>query len=299
MNHTINGLLVLDKPAGITSRDAVDRAMKWFPPRTKIGHTGTLDPLATGVLVLCLGRATRLAEFVQAMDKAYRATLVLGARSDTDDADGTITSNPEARPVDPSAIEAALAGFIGTIEQTPPDYSAVKIAGRRAHALARQGQALSIVPRPVNVYGINVMKFAWPEIRLEIACGRGTYIRSLARDLGERLGVGAYVSELRRTRIGPFTAEDALPLTASAQEALGRLRPPADAVGQLPRVAIDDAHVGRFCHGQAVFCPAEFAKDAGALCGVFTARGELIGVGSWRGDGTIQPVKIVTAEIAG
>src|SRR3954453_7091135 len=137
---SLHGLLVLDKPPGLTSREAVDRAAKWFPRKTRIGHAGTLDPLATGVLVLAVGQATRLIEYVQAMPKAYRTRIRLGATSDTDDADGTVTQNPAATSVDEAAVRAALAGFVGEVEQVPPAYSAVRVEGRRAHALARRGQ---------------------------------------------------------------------------------------------------------------------------------------------------------------
>lgn len=294
--HAINGLLVLDKPTGITSREAVNRAMRWFPRRTKIGHTGTLDPLATGVLVLCLGRATRLAEFVQDMDKSYRSTFVLGARSDTDDADGTIELNPAARPVDRESIETALAGFVGAIEQTPPSYSAVKVAGRRAHDLARKGQAPTLAPRTIHMYGIDIVGFAWPELQLEISCGKGTYIRSLGRDLGECLGVGAYVSELRRTRIGPYASDAAVQLTASSEEAMARLRPAADAVAHLPRVVLDDAAVEAFCHGQPVARPGELLPNAEGLCGVFNAAGDLIGIGNQDSEGLMRPEKVMVAS---
>ena len=138
-----DGLLVLDKPGGVTSRDAVDRALHWFPRGTRVGHTGTLDPLATGVLVLCLGAATRLAEYVQRMSKTYRAGVRLGARSDTDDADGAVTAVDGAAP-DAAALAAALAGFVGAIDQTPPAFSAAKVAGRRAYDLARQGQEVDL-----------------------------------------------------------------------------------------------------------------------------------------------------------
>src|SRR5262245_64141974 len=146
-----DGLLVLDKPHGVTSRAAVDRALRWFPRGTRIGHTGTLDPLATGVLVLCVGQATRLTEYVQDMAKTYRAGLLLGARSDTDDADGVVTSVVGAVAPDPVAVEVALAGFVGEIEQVPPAYSAAKLTGRRAYDLARRGEEVSRRPRRSHI----------------------------------------------------------------------------------------------------------------------------------------------------
>src|SRR5262245_8124945 len=151
LGMNVNGLLILDKPAGLTSRDALDRAAKWFPRKTRIGHAGTLDPLATGVLVLAIGQATRLLEYVQAMPKMYRTRLRLGATSDTDDADGTVTPHPNAAPVEEAAVRAALTQFVGEIEQVPPAYSAARVEGRRAYALARRGDTVDLAPRRVRI----------------------------------------------------------------------------------------------------------------------------------------------------
>src|SRR5690349_8551537 len=209
-----HGLLVLDKPLGVTSRAAVDRALRWFPRGTRLGHTGTLDPLATGVLVLCVGHATRLTEYVQAMGKAYTADVVLGARSATDDAEGPITPATVKRPPDRVAVNAGLAQFVGAVEQVPPAFSAAKVTGQRAYDLARRGGAVDLTPRTVRIDRIDVLEFDYPRLRLEVLCGKGTYIRSLARDLGDRLGCGAYLGGLRRTRVGPFTPADAALLDA-------------------------------------------------------------------------------------
>jgi tRNA pseudouridine55 synthase len=271
---TDDGLLVLDKPGGVTSRDAVDRAARWFPRRTRIGHTGTLDPLATGALVLCLGAATRLAEYVQAMRKTYRAGLRLGARSDTDDADGVVTPAAGATPPDAAAVAACVAGFVGEVAQTPPAYSAAKTAGRRAYDLARQGQSVELRPRVIQIYGIDIIEYAYPRLELEIHCGKGTYVRSLARDLGERLGCGALVQALRRTRVGPFTAEDSVTLEAGAEAARGRLLPVEAAVAELPRVTLSDEQARRLCQGQAVPCDALNLGEAVTVA-AFTRAGRL------------------------
>jgi len=243
---------VLDKPGGLTSRDAVDRAQRWFPRGTRIGHTGTLDPLATGVLVLCLGSATRLTEYVQQMGKTYRAGLLLGATSDTDDADGTVTPRQDVTPPEATAVTAALGGFLGEIEQVPPAYSAAKVTGRRAYDLARRGDVVALAARRVRIDAIDVLAFAYPRLELEVHCGKGTYIRSLARDLGRRLGCGALIATLRRTRVGPFRPEDAVPLDAPADVARARLRPVAEAVAELPRLDLDAPAVARLRHGQAL-----------------------------------------------
>src|SRR6266849_314652 len=199
-----NGLLVVDKPSGMTSRDVVDRAARWFPRRTRLGHTGTLDPLATGILVLCVGAATRLTEYVQRMAKTYHAGLLLGVRSDTDDADGTVLPVVVDVPPSGTQVAEALRSFIGTIDQIPPADSAAKLTGRRAYALARRGEEVVLQPRAVQIHRIDIQQYEYPRLRLEVHCGNGTYIRSLARDLGIVLGCGAMIETLRRTQVGPF-----------------------------------------------------------------------------------------------
>jgi tRNA pseudouridine55 synthase len=291
MKQKFNGLLVLDKPPGMTSRDAVDQAGKWFPRRTKIGHTGTLDPLATGLLVLCIGHATRLAEYVQQMGKTYRSTIMLGGRSDTDDADGNITPSTGVSPIDETRVRAALTAFIGPIEQTPPVYSAVKIDGKRAHELARRGREFEIAPRIVHINAIEIIGYAWPELRLEIDCGKGTYIRSLARDLGEKLGCGAYVRELRRLRIGRFLEADAVKLDDSLPEARSRLLPMKAAVADLPQVKIDSAEAETLRHGQPIVPAKNLQLMLDSEIALIDERDGLIGVGIVKRDGLIWPVK--------
>ena len=214
-----DGFLVVDKPLGMTSRDVVNRAAGWVPKRWRIGHTGTLDPLATGVLVLALGQGTRLAEFVQDQPKVYRAQVFLGAFTTTDDAEGERAPGPRTSMPDRDEVGAALSGFLGMIEQTPPAYSAAHIGGRRAYRLARQGRPELPAPRTVRVDRIDILRFDSPILEIEIECGKGTYIRSLARDLGEKLGTGAYVASLRRLRVGPFLAACACDLDAGGREA--------------------------------------------------------------------------------
>ncbi len=195
MTHTGDGLLVLDKPGGLTSRAALDRAARWFPRRTRIGHTGTLDPLATGVLVLCIGNATRLTEYIQDMGKTYRSRFRLGACSDTDDADGKIAVVSGATAPDTETVAGHLADFVGTIKQVPPAYSAAKVTGRRAYDLARSGTTVVLAPRPVRVYAIDVIHYEYPVLDVEVRCGkartfvagaaisRTTRLRGLCRDI--------------------------------------------------------------------------------------------------------------------
>jgi tRNA pseudouridine55 synthase len=272
-----HGLLVLDKPGGMTSREALDRALAWFPRGTKAGHAGTLDPLATGILVLCLGSATRLAEYVQDMGKTYRAGVCLGARSDTDDADGQVEPVPGAAPPDRAAVEEALGTFLGEISQVPPAYSAAKVAGRRAYDLARRGRDVALEARRVRIDALDMLSYDYPRLEIEVRCGKGTYIRSLARDLGERFGCGGYVQTLRRTRVGPFRVEDAMPLDADAATARAKVLPVSAALGNLPRVTLADAGAGRFRQGQAVPAVETTAPD-GAAVAVFDTRGGLVAV---------------------
>jgi tRNA pseudouridine55 synthase len=263
MTERYDGLIVLDKPGSITSRTAVDRAMRWFPRGTRMGHTGTLDPLATGVLVLCLGNATRLTEYVQAMYKTYRAQVCLGARSDTDDADGTVTPSPETVAPSQEAITQVLASFVGTIAQIPPAFSAAKVTGSRAYDLARRGAQVTLEPRSVNVYRIDMLSYTWPYLELEVNCGKGTYIRALARDLGEQLGCGGFIQSLRRTQVGPFRAEHAVTLESEPSRVRESLLPLDLAVVDLPRVELSTSHGQQLCQGQTV--PLPQAVHAGVV----------------------------------
>lgn len=269
-----HGLLVIDKPHGITSRAAADRAQRWFPRCTRLGHTGTLDPLATGVLVLCVGSATRLAEYVQQLEKVYEAGIRLGAISATDDADGAITPVAVARPPEAADVEAALRSFVGAIEQAPPHYSAARVGGRRAYSLARAGAAPALAPRRIHIHDILLHRYAYPDLDIQVRCGKGTYIRALARDLGEKLGCGGYIQSLRRTRVGPFTLARALPLDADRDTARQALLPLAEAVCSLPAITLPHCDIARLRQGQAVAATV----PAGAECAVFSEQGQLVAV---------------------
>jgi tRNA pseudouridine55 synthase len=208
----LEGVLNLDKPAGLTSARTIDRIKRLLPRKTKIGHAGTLDPFATGVLLVLVGKATRQCEALMDAPKQYEATIKLGATTATDDPESPEQPWPGARPVERASVEAVLPRFVGTILQRPPAYSALKVGGRRAYELARGGETVQLEPRQVNVYDIRLLDYQWPLLRVRIDCGRGTYIRALGRDIGEALGTGGYVLELRRTRVGEFDAQDALSL---------------------------------------------------------------------------------------
>ncbi len=221
--------------------------------RYKVGHAGTLDPLATGVLVVCVGAATRLIEYVQRMPKTYRTTILLGATSDTLDADGRIIAKHVPRRPEEDEIRMTLRRQVGTIDQRPPEFSALKVQGRRAYDLARAGQTVELPARPVRIDRIELLGYAWPELTLEIDCGGGTYIRSIARDLGEDLGCGGLVSTLRRTRIGPFHESDAIdPATLTRVGLVAQIQPAVAAVADLPQLVLDAAELAAILQGRSL-----------------------------------------------
>lgn len=275
------GILNINKPAGITSRTAVNRVQRLVRP-AKIGHAGTLDPLATGVLVVCVGRATRLIPFVQQPPKVYRARFRLGFRSDTDDITGKVEPSDFDGVVSREDVAALLPQFQGRIEQVPPSFSAVRVEGRRAYALARKGKAVELTPRTVEVYRITLDEFAYPELALTIECGSGTYIRSIGRDLGELLGCGAVMTELSRSRIGPFDLDDAISLNRFSDIDQGdvdavraMLQPPATAIGHLPTVVCDARDVNTLANGLLISAPASFDCEEGEFVAIMDGDGSL------------------------
>lgn len=207
-----SGVINLDKPPGLTSARLVDRVKRLLPRGTKIGHAGTLDPFATGVLLLLVGKATKSCETLMGERKGYEAVVKLGARTATDDLEAPeeVIDVPVIRTE--QQVRDALAAQVGAIQQRPPAFSAMKVGGQRAYKLARQGGQVEIKPRTVMVYSIELLAYAWPTARIRVECGRGTYIRAIARDLGDALGTGGYLTELRRTFVGRFRAADAVPL---------------------------------------------------------------------------------------
>ena len=204
----IHGLLVVDKPSGLSSAQVVTR-VRFAAGNCKTGHAGTLDPLATGVLICCLGDATKVADRLMTARKAYVTDVDLSAFTATDDREAPPEPVPVDRPPDLDAVRAACAAMTGWIEQTPPAYSAVHVEGRRAYELARQGRPPDIKPRRVHIEAIELRRYAWPIATLVVTCGKGTYIRAIARSLGERLGTGGHCATLRRTAVGPYTLEHA------------------------------------------------------------------------------------------
>jgi tRNA pseudouridine55 synthase len=290
----LRGILNLNKPPGPTSRDVVNRVAR-AAGRLKVGHAGTLDPLASGVLVVCVGTATRLIDSIQRMPKTYRTMIRLGARSDTLDAQGRVEPVADPPIPDMAEIRRALSAQVGEILQVPPEFSALKIRGRRAHELARSGQAVELAARSVRIDMIALVSYAWPRLKLEVDCGGGTYIRSLARDLGDALGCGGFVETLARTRIGPFTLADALDPSALTAESLpGQLRSPLVAVPDLPRVVLGEADVAEILLGRAL-APGRLAAalpppGPAALLG---PEGKLVAIAEVDLAGAIQPRKVL------
>jgi len=247
-------------------------------------------------LIVCVGAATRLVETLQQLPKSYRTVFRLGARSDTLDADGRIVAEPCPRVPTPLEVEYALLRFLGEVIQRPPDYSALKIKGRRAYDMARAGQVVDLAPRPVRIDRIALLRYEWPHLELEIDCGSGTYIRSIARDVGEALACGGFVETLVRTRIGPFALEQAVGATDLATESIGRhLRPALDAVPDLPRLVLDSRQLESVIHGRRLVT-AELGSPsvpAGRVA-LLDSAGNLVALGELDPqDGWLQPRKVL------
>jgi tRNA pseudouridine55 synthase len=297
----MNGILVVDKPAGVTSHAALAPVKRAAGRGVKVGHAGTLDPFATGVLVVLVGDGTRLAELAMGLPKEYVATVRFGRETDTLDTDGAVVREADPGTAPPAGFEDAVARFVGEIEQVPPRFSALKVGGRRAHRIARAGGDVELRPRTVSVHSIEVLGTDWPEAELGILCGAGTYVRALARDLGAALGLPASLSALRRTRIGPFTAAEGLRLDEGAgptEEALGaRLRPLGDLVraANLAVVRLDPASARDFVNGGAVPLPG--AGDFPEPIAV-EHEGTLLGLGRADGD-LLRPARVLHSAQVG
>ncbi len=284
------GFLLVDKPAGVTSHDVVALARRGLGVR-KAGHAGTLDPFATGLLVLGTGKATRLLEYLVGCDKSYEATARLGVATDSQDPDGLrIAEDDNWTTLGPRQLEEVAAGMTGTLRQTPPVYSAVKVDGVPAHRRVRRGEHVELRPREVAVRSFEVLADELPRVRLRVECSSGTYVRALAVEFGKRLGTACHLAALRRTRVGAFHVDRAAPL---ASVRAGSPRPEAwvgavAALSHLPRVVVDTEEAARLAAGRRI--PAGRADDAGPA--LFVLPGErLVAVGDVRG-GTLRPRKV-------
>ena len=276
----VNGWIVLDKPVGLTSTQAVSKLKRLFNAK-KAGHAGTLDPLASGILPVAFGEATKTVPFVQDGEKAYRFTVQWGTETDSDDAEGKVTRTSDARP-DPADVAALLPGFTGVILQQPPAFSAIKIHGERAYDLARDGEIVDLAPRPVTIHALRLVAGDRDRAVLEAECGKGTYVRAIARDLGRALGCLGHVIALRRTRVGPFFEPDSTPLAEllEAPEQAHRAFLGVEAgLSELPCVILDRDGAARLRRGQSVILRGRDAPSEGAayaVCsGVVIASGEV------------------------
>ena len=283
------GVLPVDKPRGPTSHDVVARARRALGER-RIGHTGTLDPFATGLMLLCVGTATRLAEFLTGMDKEYVATAVLGIATDSGDADGAVVATSEEwRALAEERVAEALTGFQGVLSQIPPSLSAKKVDGIPAHRRVRQGEEVTLEPKEVTVHAMEVLAYHPPELTFRVQCSSGTYIRALARDLGEALGVGAHLTALRRTHVGGFDVADALILPElEDRSAVSRaLLSPARAMSHVPRLDVTPDAAVALGHGKRVEAEGMGEEDTVAA----VRGGELVAVGAVR-QGWFRPRKV-------
>jgi tRNA pseudouridine55 synthase len=300
----MDAVLVVDKPVGPTSFDVV-RKVRRAARSKRVGHGGTLDPAASGVLPICLGEATKLAQFLLDADKEYDFTVCFGVETDTDDAAGTVTARRDAGAVDEAAVRGALPAFRGAITQVPPSYSALKRAGRPLYAYARAGETVEIAPRAVVVHELELTSFAGPAAAaFTMHCSKGTYVRALARDLGRALGVGGHVTALRRTRSGPFSLAEARPL-AEVLDALVAAGPnaaaalplvePADALRHLERRVVTEGIARDARHGKRIALETgEEVRDR-RMC-LVDGQGRLVAVARPRQDRTLELLRVFLPE---
>ena len=289
------GFYNLNKPVGPTSHDVVAQVRRLLGRKVKVGHAGTLDPFASGVLVVCVGPATRLADFVRDAPKRYSAEITLGVTSGTDDIEGDLTETCGAVAPGVQAVEGALATFRGTILQTPPAYSAVHDGGERAYKKARRGEDVRLAAREVIIHELVLREYAYPHLRIEVSCGTGTYIRAIARDVGASLGVGGYCSELTRTAVGSFHITDAV--DPDQLDVESHLSSPMTAVDDLPRFAIRDDDVADLVHGKLLSVERLRQDSEGDATrdqvAIVDSSGRLLAIGDHhRGDCRVQPRKV-------
>ena len=295
-DQQLHGILNINKPPGITSHDVVSRVRRITGQR-RVGHAGTLDPLATGVLVLCLGEATRIIEYLMTDDKVYRARIRLGISTDTYDAEGQITHQTDPDHISHAQVEQGLVAFVGMLQQTPPMYSAIKHKGTPLYRLARRGQVVPRQARTVHVSALELLEWAPPELAIRVRCSKGTYIRSLAHDLGQDLGCGAHLVGLIREASGGFILERSITLDELAEAFAGgegpRLLQPLDvALQAFPAVTVDGAAARKIGFGQRI----QLLEAPGtSMCRVYATDGRLLALLKHDSDGYWQPRKVFHA----
>jgi len=293
---TVDGVLLLDKPIGCTSNHALQRVKRMFNAR-KAGHTGSLDPLASGMLPICFGEATKVSAFLLDSDKTYQVTATLGQCRDTADAEGKVTAQAEVPSLDESAVREVLEGFLGPGEQVPPMYSALKVGGRRLYELARSGQDVARAPRPIDIKEIALLRLEPGSLAFRVRCSKGTYVRTLVEDVARRLGTLGYVSELRRTGVAAFAGAEMWTLErleALAEE--GRLAqallPVDEALREWPSLSMDSGAIDRLLQGQRVAAPGSLAPGHVRL---YEDRRGFAGVVEACQDGSLVPRRMFPA----
>ncbi|MEX1032291.1 MAG: tRNA pseudouridine(55) synthase TruB [Cellvibrionaceae bacterium] len=302
--RSVNGVLLLNKAAGVTSNAALQQAKRLFFA-AKAGHTGSLDPLATGVLPLCFGEATKFSQYLLDADKRYRSTFCLGIATDTGDADGRVIAESDASKLTREQVARSLVQYEGEIDQVPSMYSAIKHQGQPLYKLAREGKTVAREPRRVRVYHLEMLNFragnpAW--IDVDIHCGKGTYVRTIAEDLGSSLGCGAHVTRLHRVQAGPFSDGDAISLEMleaergeQLAEVLDHHLLPSDApVAEMPAISLPEQSAFYFRQGQAIMDPQVYQiGEEGDMVRVFSAVDEFLGVGEITDDGRVAPKRLI------
>ncbi len=296
----MDGILNINKATGMTSHDVVAVVRKMLKQK-RVGHAGTLDPAASGVLPICVGQATRVAEYLSASGKAYQAAIVFGIVTDTYDAEGEVERNADASSLTLEQILAALPHFLGCQMQMPPRYSAIKIAGQPAYKHARKGEAIKLEPRPIEITRLDILAWNPPCLTLAVECSKGTYIRSLAYDLGELLGCGAHLGGLVRTRSGPFLLTESVALEQLAEAAAsGRVHEyvyPADmALQQYPALMLNAEISERVLHGNTFRYEVDEKEQGLSLARVYDANGQFIAIAEWDAEQEMwQPKKVLVA----
>lgn len=292
VKKNINGILLLDKPLGFSSNQALQR-VKWLLQAAKAGHTGTLDPLATGLLPLCFGEATKFAHYLTDADKTYRATIKLGVTTTTGDAEGAVLNTLPVN-VTSNQFDEACRKFVGVISQVPPMYSALKHEGKALYEYAREGVEIERKVRTVTIHAIEVLSFAGDVAEIEVTCTKGTYIRTLAEDIGVDLGCGAHLIGLRRTATASYDIAEAITLEAfealSSEERLAKLAPPETAVDYLPSVMLDADSAFYLMQGQAVWRRGNIPVG---LLRLYDERNVFLGLGEQQSDGKIAPKRLM------
>jgi len=278
----MDGVLAINKPSGMTSHDVV-QAVRRILREKRVGHTGTLDPLATGLLVLCMGKATRIARYLEAGEKEYTAVMRLGVITDTQDSEGRILETRTYTPPVREAIRGLLGRFTGSIMQEPPVFSAIKVSGVPSYKLARQGKAKPLAPRQVTIFSIDLIEYDDPFIRLSVRCSKGVYIRTLCADIGNALGMGAHLTGLVRTRSGRFRLDKAVTLeslseAASSAAVYSILVSIDEALAEFPVATIDEAGAGKIVHGNSISWPEMLSAGRDALMRVHGPSGRLLAV---------------------